>query len=376
MKNDPSSQNTNNPDGQNDFKSIGELLLPYLQKLWLVRRKILIINGTVLILSIACLLLFAKPYYDSMITILPDYGNQSSSLSSLVGLAQMAGVSVGENADPSDIYANLLKSEPVVVPVLYQRYKTQAYSDSVDLFKIFNIEPDKDLPFNIQQRKMLLDLFEYFVKSKLNVSIETLTKIVTVRVSMPEPRLSADVVNALVQSLDNYVVTKRKSNAKEQTTYIEKRIAEIVDSLKVATNNLKYFQQSNNVISQSPGLALELSSLNLQVQILQGVYGDLRRQLEIAKIDEIRDAPIVNEREWAKEPYKKAGPPRLLILIAIMMLSLLSSSSFFLYRDKVNKYMNKIVENDPTSKKYSIMELVKSIFHVIRKYLWKRKHTQ
>ncbi len=46
------------------------------------------------------------------------------------------------------------------------------------------------------------------------------------------------------------------------------------------------------------------------VEILQTVYVELTKQLEIAKIDEIKDAPVLNVKEFAKSPVKKAGPRR------------------------------------------------------------------
>ena len=43
-----------------------------------VRKKILIINTVVLILTLAYLLFLSKPYFESTVTILPEYGSKSS----------------------------------------------------------------------------------------------------------------------------------------------------------------------------------------------------------------------------------------------------------------------------------------------------------
>ncbi len=58
-----------------------------------------------------------------------------------------------------------------------------------------------------------------------------MTKILNVTVTMPEAQLSADVANKLVESLDLYIRTQRKSYATEQSYYIEKRTEQIKDSL-------------------------------------------------------------------------------------------------------------------------------------------------
>ena len=48
-----------------------------------------------------------------------------------------------------------------------------------------------------------------------------------------------------------------KSFAAEQRKYLDKRIAQVKDSLKTAENKLKNFREQNRVIAQSPQLLLE-----------------------------------------------------------------------------------------------------------------------
>ena len=90
------------------FKDFVEKVKPYKERLWSVRKRFLIVNFVVLILTLAYLLFLAKPYFESTVTILPEYGSKSSSmLSQLSGLASIAGVKVGDSA-PTEIYQNLV----------------------------------------------------------------------------------------------------------------------------------------------------------------------------------------------------------------------------------------------------------------------------
>src|ERR1035437_2686979 len=86
---------------------------PFLHKLWIKRKKLLIINGTILILTLLYLLFIVKPYYESSVIILPEYGSKSNMLSQLSGLAALAGVRVGEVA-ATELYQNILHSESVI----------------------------------------------------------------------------------------------------------------------------------------------------------------------------------------------------------------------------------------------------------------------
>ena len=130
---------------------------------------------------------------------------------------------------------------------------------------------------------------------------------------------------------------QRKSYASEQRFYIEKRLAQVKDSLSIAENKLKNFREENRLVA-SPALLLEQGRLLRNVDILQTVYIELNKQLEIAKIDEIKETPVLNVKELAKDPIIKAGPKRAIIFVIIMFTSLLLSALYFMFRDEIKKY--------------------------------------
>ncbi len=236
------------------LKDFVEKIKPYKERLWAVRKKLLIVNSVVLILALAYLLFLAKPYYESTVTILPEYGNKSSMLSQLSGLASIAGVNVGEAA-PTEIYQNLISSETVLRDVIYAKYKTEEYPDPVNLIQYFEVESSDKNP-EIQKRENFLKLYKNLTKARISTNIDRMTKILTVTVTMPEAQLSADVANNLVKALDRYIRTQRKSNASEQSFYLEKRTKQVKDSLNIAENMLKNFREDNRITSQSPNLLI------------------------------------------------------------------------------------------------------------------------
>ncbi len=162
---------------------------------------------------------------------------------------------------------------------------------------------------------------------------------------MPESDLSALVANNIVESLDFYIRTKRKSYASEQRFYIQKRLAQIGDSLSAAENKLKNFREENRLVA-SPALMLEQGRLLRNVDILQTVFIELNKQLEIAKIDEIKETPVLNVKELAKDPIIKAGPKRGIIFVIIMFTSILLSSLYFMFRNEIKKYYGIMKGND------------------------------
>ncbi len=329
------------PQKQADkIKELIDKVRPYATRLRELRKKLFIFNSIIGILVLVYLYLIAKPYFESSVTILPEYGSKSTTLSNLTQLAALAGVRVGDSA-PSEIYQNLVYSETVLSSVIYNKYRTEKYNQPVDLVQYIL---GKDT-LRYDKRRNFLIIYKAMTEGIVKTNLERLTKILTVTVSMPESKLSADVANKIGESLDLYVRTKRKTYASEQRFYLEKRTAQLKDSLSFAEEKLKNFREQNRVIVQSPGLLLEQGRLMREVEILNAVYIELNKQLEIAKIDDIRETPIVNIREWAKEPVIKTGPARVKNFVILMFFSVLFSSLFYLLQPQLRKYYQLVKGN-------------------------------
>jgi uncharacterized protein involved in exopolysaccharide biosynthesis len=185
---------------------------------------------------------------------------------------------------------------------------------------------------------MFIKEYESLTKGNLISDVDKMTKILTISVKMPEAQLSADIINKIAESLDIYIRTKRKSYASTQREYIEKRLMQVKDSLNVAENKVMYFNEHNKIVTQSPELFLEQGRLTRNMEIMNTVFLELSKQLEIAKIDEIKDTPVLNIKELAKNPIVKTGPKRLNSLIMIMVFSILFSSGYFAFRSTIMKY--------------------------------------
>ena len=334
---DNRSQTTDSEKSFTD--SMTELVIklkPYFKILWQNKWKFILFNLIVLILTTLYLLLLAKPYFRSTVTILPDYGNKSSEmLGQLSGLASLAGVSVGDTP-PTQIYQNLITSETVLSDVIYTKYQTEEFKQPVNLIEYFEIEPkDESLSKQLQERDKFLQLYVEFTKKRITTDLDRLTKILTVTVEMPESKLSADVANKITESLNDYILTQRKSFASEQRKYLEKRVGQVKDTLSFFEEKLKDFRSQNRMILQSPELQLEQARLMRNVEIQQTVYGELLKQLELVKLQEVKDTPVLNVKEEAKEPILKAGPKRLTSLVIIMFFSVLISGLYFMVKNNI-----------------------------------------
>jgi uncharacterized protein involved in exopolysaccharide biosynthesis len=333
------SRSENITDDPNAFLA---KIAPHVQKLYASWKTIALINFIVAVLSVAILLLFVKNYYDSTVVILPNYGGNSM-LGGFSSIAAVAGINIGES-NPTAIYQKLIQSETVLEPVIYKKYSTIEFKMPVNLLEYFEIELDKTDatdPIYMQERDKYLQMVEMLIKESITTNLDRITNILSITVRTPERQLSSDVANSLILSLDQYVRTKRKSNAKDQRIYIEERTKQVKDSLDQTEELLKKFREQNRIIN-SPPLLLEQSRLLRTIEILQAIYIELTKQMEIVKLEEIKDSPIINIQEEAGIPIKKSGPSRMKYLIIVLFVSISFSSGWFMFKNILQLYYVRI----------------------------------
>jgi len=328
-----------------------EKLREFYRKILGKRKQLIWFNIIVGILALIILVFFVRSYYTSTVTILPDIGAKQS-LMQLSDLASLVGINVSEGGE-TNIYRKIVSAETVLKPVVYYKYKTEEFSQPVNLIKYFDIDDYEDKPEELRKRKRFLDV-KKILTDNLKTELDKKTNVLKISVTMPESKLSSDVANNIVNSLDQYLRNKTKFRAKEQRIYLEKRIKQLKDSLFRAEENFKAFREKNRKIDKSPALLLEQKRLAREIEILQTVYAELNKHLELAKIEEIKDAPILNIMEYAQEPVRKAGPPKLLIFLFIISVSIILSLLYAIYFDRYyNLYrtlVNQLKQDNPPNK--------------------------
>jgi uncharacterized protein involved in exopolysaccharide biosynthesis len=311
---------------------------PVFITLWQKRKNILITNTAATVIFAALIFFVLTPYYDVSVTILPDYGNKPGvSLGGLGGLASIAGLGnlAGENLP--QIYDNLLISESVLKNVIYKKYLTEKYPDSVNLIKYFKIKSTVAPNQELEERERFVKMVRTFVKSIIDTKIDRISQVMTITVRTEEPKLSTEIVNTLVVELEKYIRTQKKSYAAEQRAYVEKRIDQVQDSLELAEIAIKNFREANSIYNQSPKLLMEQTRLMRNIQILDVVYTELHKQLELIKIEEIKDVSILNVKEYAQNPVLRTGPHRTIDLIIVMFFVSIFSLFYFYYEEIIKE---------------------------------------
>lgn len=292
-----------------------------------------IISFVVGVLTLGVNFLLPK-YYRANAIILPETDKSKlSSMSSLAGLASLAGVNVS-GSDVSRLYPVILTSESVLTSVIERRFATEKFKDSVNLIKYMDLDegsPAKDLDAALTRMKDLV-----------SVSFDTKTSVSSASVEMPEPRLAADVLNALLNELDLFLREKKSTGATEQRKWIESRLVQVDVELRSAEEALKTFREKNRRVGDSPQLLLEQDRLAREVAVKGSIDLELRKQAEIAKIDEIKQVTTINVLDEGREPVKKERPKRATNAVIAFLLAFAGTSGYFavksIYGQRIRSY--------------------------------------
>jgi uncharacterized protein involved in exopolysaccharide biosynthesis len=290
--------------------------------LWQKKIPISLVVGTVTLCAVIYSLLLA-PTYRSTAVILPEADRSKlGGLSSMADLASLAGINIGGDGSLVRLYQTIITSEAVLKNVLQAKYQTALYKDSVDLIQYWKITASTpELGYEIALNSL---------RAQLGVTVERQTSVVSVSMETPEPQLSADIVNTATRELDKYIRTRRTTTAGGQREFIEGRLRQIKEDLEHSEDSLKDFRERNRSVIGSPPLLLQQERLLRDVQINSTLFIEMKKQYEIAKIEEVRNIPVVSVMDPGRPSAIQAGPQKRKIVLIAFFASFLLIAGYVL----------------------------------------------
>ena len=283
-----------------------------------------VVASSILVTLAACLII--KNKYTSTATILPS--SPASLTSELKDLAAGSLGELGLGASPSLENVSALYPSILVSRMIAERIIKREYA------------------FEHKSKMMNTTLEEYIDAANLDRAIRALGKIVridsdrktgvvSISVTTTYPGLSAAVAHAYLEELDNFNVNHRQSTASENEKFTSRRLGEIRVELGHAEDTLKTFKESNLnfMISNDPGLQLELSRLQREVDIKSALYLTMAQQNELARIEAAKDIPVIQVLDQGSVPLVKSSPRRSLYLAGSLVVSFIFSIFLVIWLD-------------------------------------------
>lgn len=232
--------------------------------------------------------LIRGPVYTAESRFVPQ--TSSGSTSRLAGLAAQFGIDVGAAAgqSPSELYASLVRGRELLEEVATTPFSVTGDSAAnapratlIELYKLKNEDVEQ----------LHLDAVE-LLRTRVSVSTDVRTGVVTLETTTPW-RAVSEAMNAKVISLvTDFNQTRRQSQARAEREFLEARSREALQQLRDAEARLAAFNDQNRVRGSSQ-LVLEGNRLQRAVDLAQQVYMTLAQNYEQARIEEVRNTPVV-----------------------------------------------------------------------------------
>jgi len=257
--------------------------------------------GGALLLSVSFLV---PSRYESRVTLLPAtedaranvFAQLTSSFSGLVPDAAVLG------AAPAAI-PEIAKSRSILEALLDRTLPTDGRKTLLDL-----IEPNGN---GLTRRERAVKQ----LRDDIDVGVDRRTGIVEIRVEAGSPRIASWMANSADTLLQNFLLEMFTTRATAKRRFIESRIVDTSSRLAQAENALETFRVGNVSIGNSARLQMEEARLRRNVREQEEVYLTLKREFELARVDEHRTMPSLNLIDPGYPPATRKWPVRSFFLL-------------------------------------------------------------
>jgi hypothetical protein len=307
------SLKNNNPQGPQtiqEFFAKAGASFKYIASKWLLVLLFAVLGA----LTGLSLSLFKKPIYTATSTfVLEEDSKLGGGLGQYAGLASLAGVDLnsGSGLFEGDNILELYKSRAMIEQTLLSKININGkqellidrYIDFHDLRKKwqdednagsinFNGDPGK---FNRFQDSIITDLTQKFNEKYLTVNkLDKKLSIIVVNFSSTDEMFAKEFNNKLVETVNKFYVQTKTKKSLENVLVLQHQ----ADSVKAVLNSsiggvASAMDAAPNANPQLLSLRVPSQRKQIDVQASSAVYGEIVKNLEIAKISLRQDIPLI-----------------------------------------------------------------------------------
>jgi uncharacterized protein involved in exopolysaccharide biosynthesis len=289
---------------EEDTIFLSDILLTMAQQL----KVIILVPFITVFLTFTYVQFIQAPKYVSFATILlPD--SQSNNLGALGGLASQFGVNMSSGvgvpqidlSSPS-LYPELLRSRTFAKKILEKNFYLKKYEKKLSLLSILT---HGDTLTTDEKEKSITDAL-ISLENMLDFIEDPITNLSVIKVTTNEPLFSKELAEVVLMELDALNRFFKSETVNEKTDFINQRITSVENELKSSEINLRIFNEQNRQIS-SPALELEQDRFKREVEVQNGIFLTLKQQLELAKIEEVQKASIVQVLDYPQVPLYRSN---------------------------------------------------------------------
>ena len=283
----------------NQSISLSDILLILSEQI----KVIILVSFMTVFLSFTYVKYLQQPKYVSSATILLPQAI-GSNLGGFAGIASQFGVNVPSSAqaDLSSplLLPDILKSRTFAEKILDKSFYTNEFGKELSLLAILTHgEKSPDVG-----RDTLITNALNKLNDILEFELDLTSSISTINVITNEPIFSKKLAEVTLVELENLNRYYKSQTVNEKLDFIQNRIDSVQENLVFSEKKLKEFNEKNRQIS-APSLQLDLDRLTREVEVQKGIFLTLKQQYELAKIEEVQGASII---QILDKPYVPLGP--------------------------------------------------------------------
>lgn len=270
---------------RSDFEMSGELKFADMRTFIRRNRKMMAgVIGTILLVGLPIILLIPRTYTASASFVPQGAGSAGGQLS---GLAQQFGLSVPSEGylESPPFYVDLLESRRILGSVVEGEYRTGPDRRPVPFPEL--VEANASTPVARREKAMRK------LRDMVDASFSRETGLVRIRVKSRWADLSEAITQRMLALVQDFNSTVRQSQAAAERRFAEERLARVTEELEIAEAELQDFLRQNRRIQNSPELLFENERLERAVAMRQQLVTSLALSVEQAKIEEVRNTPVI-----------------------------------------------------------------------------------
>lgn len=312
-----------------------EEILRYLLRNWLL-------IGIVVVLCVAAGVLWLKirpVEFEARVTILPEGG---AGAGGLVGqLADFTNIGGGSQGSFEEQYGKILVSDTVLDRLISRKWAGGG-TDSLSLYQLLGFDQE-----SVGQNSALsrFRLRQVLRQKCIAFKSDKETGLMTLAVRVPrDAGIAAELANELIVQLEDFVRAVHRQKFQDQHRYLAARLAEVKDQQDSAALAVAEFELANRGFGESPELFQQHGALERELQAVTAVWIELRRQLEVARIEETKESIGPRVLDKASPPPLPSSPSLIIIVIVSSFLGCCLGVAFALSRDLFQRLRKEVNE--------------------------------
>ncbi|MBT4635008.1 MAG: helix-turn-helix domain-containing protein [Candidatus Marinimicrobia bacterium] len=276
--------------------------------------------------------LFSK-YYLAQVSLYPAKKDYTQGLGQFQSLASNFGMSVPSSDQDFNI-PDVVKSNLIANKVLKEKWLSRSGA-KISLIELWELDQSPWYLFSSPNMVDYAFVNEKAIANLLNhvtVTEDRQTGLIKINVTLEDPIIAAQVANYIGEQVQIYIQKGNAAQAAKEKLFISDRLVIVKNELESIELDLKDFKERNRGYDDSPELFMVFSRLFREVEAKKQVYLTLQQQLELSRIEEVKQTPILHILDHAVPPARKSSPNRALFLALSAIFGLFSSSLVTIFK--------------------------------------------